>query len=267
MPPGSAATLRRLGPRAVLCVVFAAALQYGVAAGLTAARIPPGSANLAWAFQARNPGMFDTLVVFAVQRQGSDLFTGVLRREEISPPDPSKSTRPDWSSGDWVIATSQFSSVTLRDLLRKTTTRTPPSWSRFAAIGTEPILDDYTDGELDSGVEVCTGWPARSASYFTWISDLHPTFKTRDAIVLCNTLGDRKRFPLVLPLTVYWPGAIINTLTYAAALFIPFELIPWTRRHLRRRAGRCPNCNYDLRATTTGACPECGAAITRRATT
>jgi len=32
------------------------------------------------------------------------------------------------------------------------------------------------------------------------------------------------------------------------------------RRRVRLRTGRCAGCGYDLRATDTGRCPECGAA-------
>ncbi len=70
---------------------------------------------------------------------------------------------------------------------------------------------------------------------------------------------------LLIPLSPVWPGFIGNSLFYAFGLYAIVHLRGEARRHLRRRAGRCPNCNYDLRATTTGICPECGAAITPRA--
>ncbi|MDY7109254.1 MAG: hypothetical protein SYC29_11525, partial [Planctomycetota bacterium] len=65
--------------------------------------------------------------------------------------------------------------------------------------------------------------------------------------------------PRVLPLRPMWPGFLINTLFYAAVLWLlipgPFML----RRLIRRRRGRCVKCGYDLRGALPGAgCPECG---------
>jgi hypothetical protein len=37
------------------------------------------------------------------------------------------------------------------------------------------------------------------------------------------------------------------------------RLVGWKRRRDRLRRGCCPACGYDLRATTPGECPECGA--------
>ncbi len=63
-----------------------------------------------------------------------------------------------------------------------------------------------------------------------------------------------------LPLRPLWCGFMFNSTLYGGALWIfmlaaPRKII--TRRRLKH--GRCPICNYDLRATTTGICPECGA--------
>ncbi len=58
-----------------------------------------------------------------------------------------------------------------------------------------------------------------------------------------------------------WPGFAVNTLFYAAILWLvipgPFAL----RRHIRRKRGRCISCGYDLRHADHDACPDCGAAI------
>ena len=62
--------------------------------------------------------------------------------------------------------------------------------------------------------------------------------------------------------------ALIGTLlAIAGSIAMP---ILWLGRHLdesRRRArltrGRCPQCEYDLTANTTGVCPECGCIISR----
>ncbi len=62
-----------------------------------------------------------------------------------------------------------------------------------------------------------------------------------------------------LPYWPIWPGFGINTIFYAALLWLlicgPFVL----RRHIRRKRGLCVACGYDLRHADHEACPECGA--------
>ena len=68
-------------------------------------------------------------------------------------------------------------------------------------------------------------------------------------------------FPRALPLRPIWLGFTINTLFYAAVLWLlipgPFAL----RRLIRRKRGFCPDCGYDLRHADHDTCPECGAAL------
>ena len=66
-----------------------------------------------------------------------------------------------------------------------------------------------------------------------------------------------------LPLRLLWPGFAINTVFYAAILWL-LTLGPFTvRRIIHRRQGRCIKCGYDLRGAEHKACPECGAAALR----
>ena len=61
-----------------------------------------------------------------------------------------------------------------------------------------------------------------------------------------------------LPLRPIWPGFAINTIFYAAILWL-LTLGPFTaRRMIRRKRGQCIKCGYDLRGTSEGGCPECG---------
>ena len=58
-----------------------------------------------------------------------------------------------------------------------------------------------------------------------------------------------------------WHGVIVNTIFYAAILWM-LTLGPFTaRRMVRRKRGRCIKCGYDLRGTSGGGgvCSECGA--------
>jgi hypothetical protein len=65
-----------------------------------------------------------------------------------------------------------------------------------------------------------------------------------------------------LPIRPCWPGFAVNTLFYAAILWLlipgPFAL----RRLIRRRRGLCPRCAYPVGASST--CSECGRPLPQR---
>jgi hypothetical protein len=66
-----------------------------------------------------------------------------------------------------------------------------------------------------------------------------------------------------LPLRLIWPGFAVNTIFYAAILWLlipgPFAL----RRLIRRRRGLCPKCGYPM--GESDACTECGKPLPKRA--
>jgi len=64
--------------------------------------------------------------------------------------------------------------------------------------------------------------------------------------------------PKTLPYFPIWQGLAINTAFYALVFFICVRLVKGTRHLMRYRRGRCPRCGYDLLATFTAPCPECG---------
>ncbi len=61
-----------------------------------------------------------------------------------------------------------------------------------------------------------------------------------------------------LPRQPIWPGFAINTIFYAAILWLPFAPL-LLRRYVRVRRGQCIECGYDLRGGDHGVCPECEA--------
>ena len=74
--------------------------------------------------------------------------------------------------------------------------------------------------------------------------------------------GFRSTWQKALPLRILWQGFALNTLFYAALLWIPFAPFQ-LRRYIRFRRGMCIKCGYDLRGTSRGTsggkvCPECG---------
>jgi hypothetical protein len=73
--------------------------------------------------------------------------------------------------------------------------------------------------------------------------------------------GGKLRFVDTLPLRPTMLGFLVNTLFYAAILWLIFAA-PWQFRRWRRaRRGLCRRCGYDLRGHSSASeriCPECG---------
>jgi len=110
------------------------------------------------------------------------------------------------------------------------------------------------------------GWPCRSL-YWNWDNGVNQVntrpgepitrairLPQRQAQFGTLSLDERRALPLaVIPI-----GFAMNTLLYAAAMWLlipgPFAL----RRAIRRRQGRCVACGYDLRGAEHERCSECG---------
>jgi hypothetical protein len=68
-----------------------------------------------------------------------------------------------------------------------------------------------------------------------------------------RTATNRQR---VLPINPIWTGFAINTIFYAAILWVLFFLPGKVKRTLRRRRGLCPSCAYPIGSSHI--CTECG---------
>jgi hypothetical protein len=68
--------------------------------------------------------------------------------------------------------------------------------------------------------------------------------------------GPSKTVQRSIPVTPSWPGFGINTLFYAATLWLLFAAPLALRRHFRRRRDLCPSCAYPV--GTSEVCTECG---------
>jgi len=73
------------------------------------------------------------------------------------------------------------------------------------------------------------------------------------------------RVPRMMPTRPIFPGFAVNTLFYAAVLWMLFAGPFALRRMIRRRRGRCPQCAYPI--GTSAVCTECGAALSRTSRT
>ena len=65
-----------------------------------------------------------------------------------------------------------------------------------------------------------------------------------------------------LPLIPIWPGFAINTIFYAAVLWLPVAGLGALRRHGRVKGGLCPSCAYPIGGSPI--CTECGASVATR---
>jgi hypothetical protein len=74
-----------------------------------------------------------------------------------------------------------------------------------------------------------------------------------------NTYGAQHHTDVVaVPFLPIWPGFAINTIFYAAILWVLFFAPGTIRRTIRRRRGLCPACAYPI--GTSPVCTECGVA-------
>ncbi len=114
-----------------------------------------------------------------------------------------------------------------------------------------------------AGCEHATGWPLLSGWY--GLSNLYPGPVLLEGGIpiygIPSSPPTRAWTIRALPLHPIWRGIIVNSLFYAAFWTSLFVGIGAIRRALRRRAGRCTRCAYDLSGLRSGTlCPECGAA-------
>jgi hypothetical protein len=67
----------------------------------------------------------------------------------------------------------------------------------------------------------------------------------------------------ILPTAVIWPGFVVNTIVYAAGMWLLFWCALASRRLIRRRRGLCPACAYPMGEVAV--CSECGEPLPKRA--
>ncbi|MFB3106813.1 MAG: hypothetical protein ACE1ZA_18075 [Pseudomonadales bacterium] len=96
------------------------------------------------------------------------------------------------------------------------------------------------------------GLPVRALEGSMWVD-----FSRRGRRVIERHLKKvfDKRPPV--PVRPIWPGFAINTIFFAAILWLPLAPFQF-RRYVRVKHGHCIKCGYDLRGAEHEVCPECG---------
>jgi hypothetical protein len=111
------------------------------------------------------------------------------------------------------------------------------------------------------------GWPLLTMERSVWVdcADGEPFVVNRHALALvANQHGwtisanDERGG---LPLRSLWPGFAINTIFYAAILWLLFAAPGKICRRIRARRGQCPTCAYPIGASNS--CTECGGPVRR----
>jgi hypothetical protein len=125
-----------------------------------------------------------------------------------------------------------------------------------------------SDGSLLRYVAEARGFPLRSLGHEL---KLRPRVKFEQNGLSCEwkvrygiIISPGSLAPRALPLRPIWPGFAINTIFYAAIVWMMFAVPGTVRRRVRIKRGQCASCGYSLRGrgrSTSGndTCPECGA--------
>jgi hypothetical protein len=116
-----------------------------------------------------------------------------------------------------------------------------PSWSA----GAFPS-DEY---DADRRVAIAYGWPTLALRGFFNLNALN----SHHVLVMHDENGN---FRALLPFGPILPGFAINTIFYAAVIWVLCAVPGKVRRWRRIKRGLCPRCAYPVGESST--CTECG---------
>lgn len=137
-------------------------------------------------------------------------------------------------------------------------------WGFDAPTGEAPVpvrmlagLENGGDREL-----LTCGWPMRALWCGQNLPLMRPIPGFEPGPIGCMPVGappgDEHAMRGRLPILPLYGGFAVNTVLYAASLFVAFMLFVRVRSAIRRSRGRCTRCGYSLAGLHSGAaCPEC----------
>jgi hypothetical protein len=133
-----------------------------------------------------------------------------------------------------------------------------PRWGTF---GGEPLPQDIT-----MGGDIAFGFPA-VCLWMQTTCDMINLTTSNDQLhggwLMRGTLFARGNEFIALPNRILFPGFAINTIFYAAVLWVLFAVPVKLRKWRRIKRGQCASCGYSLRGHDASGgggekCPECG---------
>ena len=170
------------------------------------------------------------------------------------PPSP---PRPDASVemvNKWVLEREAWEAGRLREPDLSIPMADAPYWSRARSPCTDSPdrIDHYEDAR---------GWPLRSMMSTSILTFDPKTVGQAKSVQLVggaemDGVVDRFGAPRYWPLQPIWPGFAINSLVYAAILWLLFATPFALRRRRRIKRSLCPKCAYPFGAGEI--CTECG---------
>lgn len=120
-----------------------------------------------------------------------------------------------------------------------------------------------------AAAEVCSGWPVYSMR--GECINVAPAvsrgvqWRAVHACLLKSPVTFRTYWsPSMIPLTPIWKGLVVNSVLYAAFLWLLLAGPSAVRQRWRQRQGLCRRCGYDLHGAAHTKCPECGLPVVSR---
>jgi hypothetical protein len=137
-------------------------------------------------------------------------------------------------------------------------------WSRRLGFGRRLEFWHRWGGRQAWSVEHnLSGWPLLAVSRRSALHEAAPTALTDKEVFwrgwAPTPFGSTPASVIRPPLHPEWPGFAIDTAFYGGIVFLLWSAPGFLRRRSRLRRGACPACGYDLRGSSVGVCPECGA--------
>ena len=103
------------------------------------------------------------------------------------------------------------------------------------------------------------GWPLRTLEGMQWLDGRLFRIDERHSWSIDFETWSIEHWWNFLPLKPMWPGFAVNTLFYAALLWLQFAMRRWNRV----QRGLCPKCAYPMGESEV--CSECGRELPNRA--